>query len=363
MNMKVKPKRRNGLKPAGYFNVQIVPFLRAFFSGNTESDRILSFEDTEVVTDSRLKRARRSLSYKVAEKLTLFEGLRKRWNYTPHKLEKYIRDTDQSERTIPPKSFYKKLHIEEKMIDGFPCYFLSPKKRAPNASKAIFYFHGGGFIYEMHPIHWVFAERIVTSTSMTMCIPMYPLYPVIDPEEIIRVVIDSYIEFCARNPNAQIIALGDSAGSNLNLSFHHYIKKNNLNLRYPTKVILVSPAMVVGNDESVIEKMKKIEPYDVMLSVNILKTLPQMYRFPEGELNWWTAPLHGDFSEFSSIYLFSGTRDIFYPQMASFVERLRAQGKHVVFITGHEMMHDWPVVPVAPECEKALNRVIEIIKE
>jgi len=348
---------------AGCVSVNTMPFYRTFFSGNTESERILIFEDTEIIPANHIKHVRRSLPYKLAEKMVLSSGIKKRWNYDTAKLAKYILATDQSKRAAPPKSLYKNINIEKKTINGFSSYYLSPKKSELNTSKAIFYFHGGGLIYEMHPIHWIFAESIVRETSMTMCIPMYPIYPVIDPETIIQSIVESYQEFSARYPNSTIIALGDSAGANLNASFYHYIAQNNLDLRYPEKMILVSPAMVAGNDESIIEKMKEIEPYDVMLSIKMLKTLPELFHFPENELNWWTAPLYGDFGKFPPIYLFAGTWDIFYPQMASFVKRLRLQGKHVVFITGQEMMHDWPVVPTVPESEKALNKIIGIILE
>ena len=52
---------------------------------------------------------------------------------------------------------------------------------------------------------------------------------------------------------------------------------------------------------------------------------------------------------------------MFYPQMASFVRRVREQGKNIEFYTGCEMMHDWPVVPAISECEVAFREIIAII--
>jgi acetyl esterase/lipase len=222
--------------------------------------------------------------------------------------------------------------------------------------------HGGGFIYEMHGIHWEFAASIVRSTSLPVCIPMYPLFPTIDPEICVNFIIECYKELISRYDDAKIIVLSDSAGSNLNISFVHYLLINNYDLPLPESLILISPAMVVGNDAAMIVDMKKIESHDVMLSTKMLDTLPLLFNFPEGELNWFTAPLYGDFSAFPPMYVFSGTFDIFYPQIAPFVERVRSQGKYIEFYTGYEMMHDWPLVPAIPECEAAFIEIVKIIK-
>jgi acetyl esterase/lipase len=194
---------------------------------------------------------------------------------------------------------------------------------------------------------------------------MYPIYPSIDPEKIMQFMIGFYMELLSRYPESKIIALSDSAGSDFNLSFWHYLSQNEgeYTLRFPEKLILISPAMVVGNDAAIIAEMEKIESHDSMLSTQMLKTLPELFQFPEGELNYWTAPLYGDFSKFPPMYVFSGTFDIFYPQVKPFVERVRNQGKFIDFYTGVEMMHDWPVIPAVPECDLAFKEVVRIIIE
>ena len=68
------------------------------------------------------------------------------------KLEKYLLKTDQSKQAIPPTLYYKQINTEKTIIDGYPCYFLT-SKGGVQENKVIFYLHGGGFIYEMHPMH------------------------------------------------------------------------------------------------------------------------------------------------------------------------------------------------------------------
>ena len=98
-----------------------------------------------------------------------------------------------------------------------------------------------------------------------------------------------------------------------------------------------------------------------MLAVKMLETLPILFNFPPGELNWFTAPLHGDFSKFPPMYVFSGTYDIFYPQIAPFVAHVRNQGKYIEFYTGYEMMHEWPLIFAIPECVAAFTEIANII--
>jgi acetyl esterase/lipase len=343
-----------------------MPFYRFFLSGSAGADNGLLYKDSEMPTAAQRSRAHRSFAYKIAERVTLASGLKKRWNYSAPELARYLRKTNQSRKLIPPSDLYDQFDIETIMIDDRPCYFVSPKNQKIAPDKAILFFHGGGFIYEMHQIHWEFVRRLVHKTSLPVCIPMYPVFPSIDSERSMRFIIACYREFLSRYPARKIIAIGDSAGSDLNLSFWHYLTLHSDDyeeLPFPERLILISPVMVVGNDEAILAEMKKIEAHDSMLAMNMLETLPLLFEFPENELNWFTAPLYGDFSKFPPMFVFSGTFDIFYPQIKFFVERVRAQGKYIEFYTGYEMMHDWPIVPAIPECETALNEIIRLIME
>ncbi|GMO40868.1 MAG: hypothetical protein Pg6C_01690 [Treponemataceae bacterium] len=344
----------------------MVPLYYLLLSRKCDENAMLLYKDTDAVSYEQMRRVKRSFAYRIAEKIALGDGLKERWSYSAQKLAVWLENNDQSKARKPPAQYYKKFVIEEITVNQFPCYFMSPPPlrydTAPrNTGSVILYFHGGGFIYEMHQMHWVFAQRILDAARVPVCIPMYPIFPRIDPEETVQFMLACYKELLARYPAADIIALGDSAGSDLNLSFWHYIYLNKIDVPFPEKIILISPAMVAGNDDSVIGKMKEIERYDVMLSTDMLATLHELFQFPAGELNYWTAPLYGDFCAFPPMYVFSGTYDIFYPQVQPFVDRVRSQGKQIEFWTGYKMMHDWPVVPAVGECEAAFAKVMEII--
>jgi acetyl esterase/lipase len=350
---------------AGCATAGMAPLYYFLFSGKYDKNTMLLYKDTDVVSSEQIKRVKRSSAYRFAEKIALGDGLKKRWSWNTQKLAAWLKNNDQSKARKPPAQYYRKFGIKEITVNQLPCYFMSPSgdngADPQNTGSVILYFHGGGFIYEMHQMHWVFVQRILDAARIPVCIPMYPIYPRIDPEAALQFMLACYKELLSRYPAANIIALGDSAGADLNMSFWHYIYQHKIPAPFPEKIILISPAMAAGNDESIIEKMKEIETHDVMLSMDMFGTLHELFQFPAGELNYWTAPLYGDFCAFPPIYVFSGTYDIFYPQVKPFVDRVRSQGKRIEFWTGQEMMHDWPVVPAVGECEAAFSKILEII--
>jgi acetyl esterase/lipase len=108
--------------------------------------------------------------------------------------------------------------------------------------------------------------------------------------------------------------------------------------------------------------MKKIEKYEAMLSLKLLDSMPVLFKNDSEKASYYTLPLYGDFTGFPPCFVFSGTHDIFYPQIPPFVQLLKNAGVTTEFIIGEGMMHVWPYMPVAPECKKALAQIIGVIK-
>jgi len=351
-------------------SVQSASFYRAVWKASPDLKTILLYKDTDDVPFERFAQVRRSIEYRFIEMLVLSEGLRNRWKYSAEKLSEWILRNDQSKSISPPSAYYREFDIKEIAVQGYPCFFLTPRS-ARNNDKVIFYLHGGGYIYEMHAVHWDFSAQLMRETGLPICLPMYPIYPVIDVEIGVRFIIECYQELLRLYPESEIIVMGDSAGANLTLSFCHYLSLHSdeyAALPFPDKLILISPAMVAGNNDEIMAEMERIEPNDVMLSMNMFNTLPELFQFPRGELsdevelNWYTAPLYGDFSQFPPMYVFSGTYDIFYPQIKPFVERVRSQGKYIEFYTGCQMMHDWIIMPAIAESVLGFTVIKEIIE-
>jgi acetyl esterase/lipase len=119
--------------------------------------------------------------------------------------------------------------------------------------------------------------------------------------------------------------------------------------------------MLFDLDDDTITEMKKIEPEDTVFSMKMIESLPALFDLSADAVKYFTAPLYGDFTKFPPIYVFSGTAEIFYPQIPPFVKRVIEQGKYIEFYSGYTLMHAWPYMPLAPEGKKGLSIILEII--
>ena len=83
-----------------------------------------------------------------------------------------------------------------------------------------------------------------------------------------------------------------------------------------------------------------------------------------GELDtqdYRVSPIFGDISALHDVYLFVGTREIFYPDVTAFYEMLQAQGIASELYVGEGMNHVYPIYPI-PEANDALDQICAILQ-
>jgi acetyl esterase/lipase len=268
----------------------------------------------------------------------------------------------------------RKYMVCTEKVMGRPLYIIAPRPDDPyrrlDPGGAVLFLHGGGFINEAHPVHWRAVARIVDTLGLTVWMPAYPLvsgrstgdrinYPALrDINEMIRSV---YGYMLVNHKDQPIVFLGDSAGAALALIFCHHNKTLALPDPMPAGLILLSPGVLIERDPAIRAAMRVLEKQDVMLATAFMDSLVEMMGIDAKQETYFTTPLYGDFSGFPQMEVFSGTREIFYPQVVDFVERMRSAGTPVAFHAGVDMMHIWPYMPVAPESNAALEEIIGII--
>jgi acetyl esterase/lipase len=304
-----------------------------------------------------------SFSYRMLETMVKMSGYKKIYASDADTLKARAQKINDGKAHVPPKNFYRRFAVIEETVHGRPVFFIAPKQNA-RTDAAVFFLHGGGFMLGIDSWHWNTIERIVDELSVPVCAPLYPVYPETNPDTIIAFVSESFSRLCDAYPEARLTGLGDSSGAYLLLSFCHYLAETNAPLagpRFPDQLICVSPAQLVGIDAATLAQMKAIDKKDVLISMGILKNLPLMFNLRDDDLNWFSAPLLGDFSSFPPITVFSGTHEIFYPLMPPFAERARAQGASIDLYTGDGMMHSWPFMSVASESKQAMDVILDII--
>ena len=58
---------------------------------------------------------------------------------------------------------------------------------------------------------------------------------------------------------------------------------------------------------------------------------------------------------------FTGTNELFYPDIKKYAEKLKNSGVNVKLIEKEGMFHIYPMFPI-PEAKQALNQIIEYVK-
>ena len=72
--------------------------------------------------------------------------------------------------------------------------------------------------------------------------------------------------------------------------------------------------------------------------------------------NYMVSPIFGDVSVFQNVTLFVGTREIFYPDVTKFFEKLQQNNVKADLHIGEGMNHDYPLYPI-PEAADVLETV------
>jgi acetyl esterase/lipase len=319
-----------------------------------------------------------SLIYKFAETVVGPLGNRQLYCLPPEKLAAWLTKVQGRQRTAPPAFVHTKHELREEILGGRPCYIIGPKgKTAPPAEeRAILFLHGGGYIEEANPVHWQAASKIAHDLGISLWFPIYPLLTApgkngeavpagtcCQVKDIAASALSVYEKMLARYPAGNITIIGDSAGAALSLTLCHHINALPAGKapELPGKLVLVSPAMITERDPAILAEMKRLEKGDVLIGMPFMDSMITVFNMDLSRDNYYNAPLYGNFKGFPETHVFSGTAEIFYPQVVPFVERMKQAGVRVEFYPGEGMMHVWPYIPAAPECRAALEQIVGII--
>jgi acetyl esterase/lipase len=232
---------------------------------------------------------------------------------------------------------------------------------APGSAPVVLFLHGGGFIFEAVPPHWMAASHIVAKTGAELWFAEYPLLPEATAYESHDMVMAVWHKMCERHDPASITVIGDSAGAALSLMLAHSQLASGGQM--PRQLILVSPGQTLIDDPALLAQMQAIAPLDVMLPLQLLVNINSLMEVRPDRPAYVMRPLEGDFSGFPPTAVFSATREILFPQATQLAEALLDAGSLNDFVIGEGMCHVWPYTPVAPEGVRALRRIVELIAE
>ena len=298
----------------------------------------------------------RSAMATAAELLFRFQGTKSKFS-DPIQCAQYI----ESRRNAAEYTLTQRLtsNVSEITVDGARVYTLSSGS-VPDYT--VLYLHGGAYINDASVYHWKLCDSLVQKMNARVIFPIYPLTPVHTWDETFELVTDVYRGILEDLENQEerktpLILMGDSAGGGLAVAMCEYFKT--LDLRQPDRMILFSPWMDVSMSNPDAASYESVDP---MLSAY---GLIEMGRCWAGDLDiqdWRISPIFGDLSCLDQVYLFVGTREIFYPDVVRFHDLLKAQGSVTELYVGEGMNHVYPLYPI-PEADDAMNIICSIMRQ
>ena len=245
---------------------------------------------------------------------------------------------------------------QEADADGVPVTWV----RVPgcDASRAILYLHGGGYVIGSRYSHTPLASHLAAAAGVPVLLAEYRLAPehpwpaaVDDAETVWRWMLDQGLD-ASRGAIA-----GDSAGGGLTLAVLHRLREAGVAL--PAGAACLSPWVdLEGTGESATSGAVD----DPMIRLDGLREMGRLYagddvRAPEA------SPLHAELGGFPPLLIQVGTRELLLDDARRIAERARAAGVAVTLEEEDGLVHVWQAFAGVPEADAAVERLGRWLRE
>ena len=236
---------------------------------------------------------------------------------------------------IPKQEWIADCNLEIKEIEGRNVYKITPKE-LEQGEILLFYVHGGSYLTGISEDAWKFYQSLVKDLKCTIIIPDYPHLPKYTCQETLFMIKNSYQAIVEQEENRKVIIMGDSAGGGLAFSLVQNIAQEQV--RVPDKTILISPWLDVSLTN---KKIKQVEKKDTVLHKLPLQWIGKWYAGKEGTKNKIASPLYGEMEELKDVIVYTGTNDIFYPDIQVLEEKVKEKQIDIQIKKTKDANHNW----------------------
>jgi acetyl esterase/lipase len=253
-----------------------------------------------------------------------------------------------------PSGLGRSVSVSVRQEKGWPVYRTTASE-SPDAGNYVLFLHGGGFINEIVRAHWRIVGDLTRNAGVRCVVPIYPLAPRGTAKEVVPATGELLRQLLADAGAATVTVVGNSAGAALGLAAVQWLR--DAGYRQPGGLVLISP----GGDFSI------SRPEQTVIAardpINDIPGAREAGRLYAGELDVrhpYVSPLNGDFAGLAPMVVFSGTRDLFYPDSVDLVAKARAAGVPAELHLLRDQPHNYAGLPT-PEGRAAraiIRRVV-----
>jgi len=248
--------------------------------------------------------------------------------------------------TFEPTGLGRGVEATLTKMGGWPVYYTAPSSGHEGCNYVMF-LHGGGFINEIVPAHWRFVGQMTRQARVCCVVPIYPLAPRATAKDVVPTTAELLRMLLEDAGSAKVTVVGNSAGAGLALAACQWLRDRGH--RQPSRLVLISPAA----DASV----SRVEQVAIAARdpIQDIPGIVEAGRLYAGELDVghpFVSPLNGAFRALAPMTIFSGTRDLLYPDSVDLAERARTVGVPVELHLLRGQPHNYALMPT-PEGRRA----------
>ena len=285
-----------------------------------------------------------SLRSRLMDHLILLTG-RKKWWVSAAVVQERARSLALRPAPHRPVRFGRSVKVELRFAEGWPVYHVEPA-RSGSVRHHVIFLHGGGYIHEIVSTHWRFVGDLVGETNAHCVVPIYPLAPRGTAREVVPAtgrILRQLIETVGAQ---NVTVVGNSAGGGLSLAAAQWLRDTGH--PQPKALILICPG-VCGT-------LSQCTPADA--ARDVMQNVPglvEAFRMYAGDLEVthpFVSPLNGNFDSLTPMLIFTGTHDLFHPDIVTLGNKAAHAGVPVEMHVRNGLPHNYPLLPT-PEGREA----------
>lgn len=251
--------------------------------------------------------------------------------------------------------------VEEASVAGLKAEWVRARKTPENSTKALLYFHGGGFFCGSASTHRNLAAALSKASGMPVLVPEYRLAPEFKYPTANVDCLDSYLWLLDQGYKPENIALGgDSAGGCLVLMTLLSIKEKNLPM--PKAAIMISPMTDAVNFDG--ESLKSRSQADPLFDGEDMGKHMTWYLGPKDQRPELASPLNMDLSGLPPLFIQAGDDEVLLSDSTRLADRAKKAGVKVKLEVWKNMWHVFQSFGViCPESRQAVNHLGLFLKD
>lgn len=238
--------------------------------------------------------------------------------------------------------------------DGVPCEWIIPL--SGSTGQVLLYFHGGGFIFGLTPMHLQMGAYLAQKTGLRILMVDYRLAPEYPFPAALEDCATVYRWLLKTGILPQELAIaGDSAGGNLTITLMMNVRDRGIPL--PAAAACLSPVTDLTLQAKRREGFK-----DPLLPPRAVKRYSRSYVGHSDARNPLISPVFGNLRGLPPMLVHVGEDEILRSDAVRITDVARSAGVDVRLEIYPRMWHVWQLFPSLPQAVQSLDDIAEFLQ-